>query len=46
MKDINTFTETEIQRPFLKHMKRYSTILVVKEIHIKLIGNSIPGKTV
>lgn len=36
MKDINTFWE--IQKPLVKHMKRYSTSLIAREIHIKLIG--------
>lgn len=40
MKDINAFSQTEIQKPLVKHMKRYSTSLIVREIHIKLIGTS------
>ena len=36
--------ETEIQNPLLKHTKRYSTSLTVREIHIKLIGNSDCGQ--
>lgn len=39
MKDINTFTKTEIQKPLLKYM-RFSTSLIVRKIHIKLIETS------